>query len=95
MLTLLCGVFLGCTVEEPELPPAAPPTSSEAPPPGASAKVAAPTTETFTPVRGAGTPPAETSGDEKDVSGPWVQGLRLATSTDGLAFSSAGEWIAD
>lgn len=52
-------------------------------------------TSDFTPATGQGTPPAQTQGDEATCTGPWLNSIRLATSTDGLTFNDIGVHVAD
>ena len=78
-------------VEASEAAPAPSPSSSRE---QGSAPSAVPPSD-FEPVVGPGKAPAGTSGWEADVTGPWAQGLRLATSDDGLEFRKTGEWVAD
>ena len=50
----------------------------------------------FSPASGRGTPPANTSGDEADVSGPWNLQLRVARSSNGgRTFTDSGEVVTD
>ena len=92
----LLGLTTGCFD-----PPPGPVEEPSAEPPQAAARtVSEPAGDVlppddFEPVRGAGSPPADAEGWERDVTGPWNQGLRLAWSDDGLAFEASGEWIAD